>query len=220
MRESPQFPLPFVHRPDFTGDFLRAPSNEAALAWLSRPRDWPDGRLALWGAEGCGKTHLLHSWAARVGATYLCGPTLRDGMPETRLAIDDADAVPDPSVLLHTLNAAAEAGLPVLLAARRPPGRWAMELPDLASRLRATVAVEIGPAEDTLLQGLFARLLSERQIAVPACLQDWIRLRLPRTPAALREAAARLDKAGLAAGRRVTRSLAAAVLENLAERDC
>ena len=220
MRESGQLPLPFVHRPEFVDDLLQAASNDDALAWSSRPEDWPGGRLAVWGAEGCGKTHLLHLWARRIGARYLCGAVLRAEMPATGLAIDDADAAPDASVLLHTLNAAAEARLPVLLAARQPPARWPMELPDLASRLRATMAVEIGPAEDTLLQALFARLLSERQIAVPACLQDWIRLRLPRTPAALREAAARLDHAGLVAGRAITRSLAAAVLDQLADRDC
>ncbi|HEY6433499.1 MAG TPA: chromosomal replication initiator DnaA [Acetobacteraceae bacterium] len=220
MRESGQLPLPFVHRPEFVDDLLQAASNENALAWSSRPQDWPGGRLAIWGAEGCGKTHLLHLWAGRIGARYRCGAALRAEMPATGLAIDDADAVPDAAVLLHTLNAAAEARLPVLLAARQPPGRWPIELPDLASRLRATMAVEIGPAEDTLLQALFARLLSERQIAVSACVQDWIRLRLPRTPAALREAAARLDHAGLVAGRAITRALAAAVLGQLADRDC
>ncbi len=220
MSESGQLPLPFVHRAEFVDDLFQAASNEDALTWSSRPQDWPCGRLAIWGAEGCGKTHLLHLWASRVGARYLCGPVLRAEMPATRLAIDDADAVPDASVLLHILNAAVEARLPVLLAARLPPGRWPVELPDLASRLRATMAVEIGPAEDTLLQALFARLLSERQIAVRPCLQDWIRLRLPRTPAALREAAAQLDRAALVAGRAITRSLAVAVLEKLADRDC
>lgn len=220
MRGPDQLPLPFVHHPEFGDDFLQASSNDAAMAWLSRPRDWPGGRLALWGAEGCGKTHLLHVWARRAGARYMCGPALRQELPSAGLAIDDADAIPDPPALLHTLNAAAEARIPVLLAGRQPPGRWPVALPDLASRLRAMLAVEIRPAEDSLLQALFARLLSERQIAVPPSLQDWIRLRLPRTPAALREATARLDHAGLAAGRAITRSLAAAVVEQLAERDC
>jgi hypothetical protein len=42
-----------------------------------------------------------------------------------------------------------------------------------------------------------------------------MRLRLPRTAAAMREVVARIDRAALAAGRRVTRPLAAAVLEDL-----
>jgi chromosomal replication initiation ATPase DnaA len=113
------------------------------------------------------------------------------------------------------MNGVAEAGFPLLLAARLPPARWRVELPDLGSRLRATLAVAIAPAEDELLRALLARLLSERQLAVPAAVQDWLLLRLPRTAAAIRDAAARLDEAALAAGSRITRGLAAEQLADL-----
>ncbi len=128
--------------------------------------------------------------------------------------MDDADAAPE-RPLLHLLNAAGEAGLPVLLAGRAAPARWNAVLPDLASRLRATTAVRIGPAEDGLLRGLLARLLAERQLAVAEPLQDWLRLRLPRSQGAIREAVARLDRAALAGGGPVTRALAQAVVAGL-----
>jgi chromosomal replication initiation ATPase DnaA len=212
-----QLALPFAHRPEFTATpFLEAPSNAAALAWLRRPADWPTGRLALWGESGCGKTHLLQLWAARQGARWLVSPLLPLEETSGPLAIDDADDITDEATLLHTLNAAAEARVPVLLAGHAPPARWPVELPDLKSRLRAIVAVEILPAEDSLLQALFAQLLAERQLAVPQAVQDYVRLRLERTPASLREAAARLDRAALIAGHAVTRSLAAEVLAELA----
>ena len=216
-----QLPLPFVHTPHYgAADFLAAPSNAAALAWLDRPADWPQHRLALWGEDGSGKTHLLHLWAARTHATVLAGPLLpRDPVGAIgALAIDDADAAAE-RPLLHLLNAAAEAGEPVLLAGRAPPARWNVQLPDLASRLRATAAVEIRPAEDSLLRALLSRLLAERQIAVPEAVQDWLLARLPRTPAAVREAAARLDRAALAAGRPIGRIVAAAVLEEMGAAD-
>ena len=216
-RHGRQLALPFAHAPLYAADFLDMPSNAAALAWLARPADWPQHRLALWGDEGCGKTHLLHLWARRCGAAVLAGPALprRETAPDRPLAIDDADAAPE-MPLLHLLNAAAEAGLAVLLAGRMPPARWPAELPDLASRLRATAAVEIRPAEDALLRALLTRLLAERQVAAPAPVQSWLLARLPRTPAAVREAAARLDRAALAAGGPITRGLAADVLADLA----
>jgi len=65
------------------------------------------------------------------------------------------------------------------------------------------------------LRTLLARLLAERQLAVSEAVQDWLLLRLPRRPAAIREAAARLDRAALATGGRVSRNLAAAVLASL-----
>ena len=214
-----QLPLPFAHQPQFSAaDFLEAASNEEALAWLAPgahgwPVAWPQHRLALWGPEGCGKTHLLHVWAARTGARLLDGPALprEPEPPDGPVAVDEADAAAE-RPLLHLLNAWAEAGQPVLLAARTPPARWTVALPDLGSRLRAVTAVEIHPPDDELLRVLLARLLAERQFAVAEPVQEWLRLRLPRTPAAMREAAARLDRAAMIAGGRVTRAVAAGVL--------
>lgn len=216
-----QLALPLPHDPGYAAaDFLPAPSNHEARAWLARTAEWPGGRLALWGEGGAGKTHLLHLWAEETGAALLPGPSLRGvpAPPGRALAVDDADAAPE-APLLHLLNAAAEAGRPVLLAGREPPARWGTRLPDLASRLRATASVQVHRAEDDLLRALLARLLSDRQLTLPEGLQDWLALRLPRDAASLREAVARLDRAALAAGGRVTRALAAAVLAGMGEED-
>lgn len=212
-----QLALPFAHEPQFVAaDFLAAGSNAEALAWLAPDSGWPQRRLALWGPEGCGKTHLLHVWAARAGARLLAGPALprEPAPPDGPVAVDDADAAAE-RPLLHLLNALEEAGLPVLLAARTPPARWRTALPDLASRLRAVTAAEIHVPDDSLLRALLARLLAERQLAVTESVQDWLRLRLPRTPAAIREAAARLDRAALIARGRVSQRIAADVLRSM-----
>ena len=218
MLHSGQLPLPFSPDVRFAAvDFREAPSNEAARAWLARTDDWPDHRLLLWGGSGCGKTHLLHIWAARIGAALWSGPELRGlpDLPERGIAIDVADAVADETALFHLLNAAREAGLPLLLAGRTPPSRWTIGLPDLASRLRAITAVEIGLPEDELLRALLARLLADRQLRLAEPVQDWLLLRLPRSAAALGEAVALLDEAALAARRDITVPLAREVLADM-----
>jgi len=218
-----QLALPFPYEPDYAGTpFIPAPSNEAARVWLGRKEHWPGGRLALWGEAGCGKTHLLHRWASEAGATLIQGRSLggiTDLPSGGGLAIDDADQAEE-RPLLHLFNAAGEAGLSVLLVARTPPARWPVRLPDLASRLKSVQAVGIRPAEDDLLRALLAGLLADRQLAVLESIQDWLLLRLPRTPAVIREAAARLDGAALAAGAGVTRSLAGQVLADLTRDAC
>ena len=214
MNAARQLALPFVHEAAYNpAEFLAGTCNAAAMAWLDAP--WPGRRLALWGEAGCGKTHLLHVWADRCGAFLLSGPAVMGlvTLPHSGgLAVDQADAAPE-RPLLHLLNAAAEMGLPVLLAARTPPARWQTRLPDLASRLRAVTPVELARPDDAMLRVLFASLLAARQLVVPEPVQEWLLLRLPRDPAALREAAALLDQAALAAGRRVTQAIAADVLE-------
>lgn len=219
---SRQLALPFAHRPrlDRLG-FLAADSNRAALAWLApgAAARWPSRRLALWGEAGGGKTHLLHVWAREQDALLLPGTALRDLDALFRapdrwggIAIDDADLAGDAPALLHALNAVHEAGLPVLLAARAAPARWEVALPDLRSRLRAMQAVELGRPDDALLRTLLLRLLAERQLAVAPPVVDWLLQRLPRTAAAMRELARRLDERALASGRGVGRALAARVL--------
>ncbi len=222
MRASGQFTLSIFAGPCFAeADFRLAPSNADACAWLCRTAEWPNHRLALWGEAGCGKTHLLHVWAARTGAGLRTAAELSGllELPSAGMALDDADAVADESALLHLLNAAGEAGLPVLLAARAPPARWAVHLPDLASRLRAMTAVEIGPPEDALLRALLARLLADRQLRPPESVQEWLVQRLPRSSASLRDAVERLDAAALEQHRNITVPFAAQVLADVLARD-
>ncbi len=213
----------FPHEPSFkAADFVAAPSNAAARAWLGRVADWPDRRLAVWGQAGCGKTHLLRIWADRTGADVRSGPLLRGlpgPLPAGGIAIDDADAVPDETTLLHWLNAARDAAAPVLLTARIPPARFPVRLPDLGSRLRAITAVAIDPPEDSLLRALLAHLLSDRQWRLDVDLQERILPLLPRRPAQLRELVARLDHVNLAAGGRITLRLVNDLLGTLPEDD-
>jgi len=209
-----QLALPFVEAPEFSGcDFIDSPGSAEARAWLARPAGWPGARLALWGESGVGKSHLLHVWARQAGATVLSAAAPdQPGVPAAPLALDDADLVADDARLLHLLNAAAEARVVVLLVGRAPPSRWPVRLPDLASRLAATASVEVRPPDQALLAVLFARLLSVRQLVLAPALEAWLLARLPRHPGALVEAAARLDRAGLASGRAVGRRLAVQAL--------
>lgn len=213
-----QLALPLMLPAEPLGPFLPDASNAAALEWLGAPANWPGGRLALWGAEGVGKSHLLAEQAHGEGWRLLQGPALT-GVPHPGaapgIALDDADLVPEPAALFHLINACAEARLPLLLAGRAAPARWPVRLPDLVSRLRATTAVQIGEPSDALLRTLLARHFATRQLAVPAHVQDWLLARLPREAGVIADVARRLDQAALAAGGAVTRSLARQALADL-----
>jgi chromosomal replication initiation ATPase DnaA len=218
-----QLLLPFQHEQLYDArDFLPGCSNQEALAWLNS--DWPDRRLALYGPGGSGKSHLVNIWAERTGAVVLAGQALAnlDGMPEHgTLVLDDADTVRDEALLVHLLNTARDRGLHLLLSGRTAPSRWPVRLPDLSSRLRAITTVEIRQPSDDLLAALLMRLISDRQLVVTKAVQEWLLLRLPRSPTGLAEAVARLDRASLASGTAITRTLAARVIveDNFAERE-
>lgn len=218
-----QLALPLELAPSFAAaDFIADTSNEEALRWLSEPARWPNGRLLLAGPAGTGKTHLLHMMAATHGWELREGPALR-GLPEapTRgIALDMADVPGEEASLFHLINACAEAGLPLLMAGRAAPSRWGVVLPDLRSRLAATALAMTNEPSDTLLDALFAKHLADRQLSLDPGLGARLRLRLPRSAAAMAEAVARLDRATLGTHARPTlRSALAALAPMLDDHD-
>jgi chromosomal replication initiation ATPase DnaA len=217
---STQLPLPFASSPTYAAaDYIAAPSNALARNFLARPPEWTNGRLILWGEPGCGKTHLAKIWAETHNARFLAGAHLPAlSPPPGPVVIDDSDAA-DETALFHLLNAAAETQKPVLLTARQPPARQNISLPDLASRLRASLAIEIAAPDDELLKALLTRLAADRQLILSQNVQTYLLTHLPRTAAAYREAIARLDRAALAAGGKVTRARAAKLLAELAAQE-
>ena len=198
-------------------DFLVAPGNEAALGWLDRWPDWPNGALVLHGAAGSGKTHLAHIWVAQSGAR-LIGPAdldkaAVDGLARQPLALDDADAGLDPVALFHLINLMRERGHGLLLTGSLPPAQWSYTLPDLMSRLKAMPAAGIAPPDDALLAAVLVKLFSDRQLHVGEDVVRYLVPRIERSFHAARHWVAKLDAAALAEGRAVTVVLARRLLE-------
>lgn len=215
------FDLP--HRPAMGGeDFLVAPSNGAAVAWLDRWPDWPAPALTLIGPPACGKSHLAQVWRARSGAGLALGAELGErhvaAMAEAPapLAVDDAHRVAGhpgrEQALFHLYNQARDAGVHLLLLSTRPPARWRIRLADLRSRLKAAPAATVEPPDDALLGAVLVKLFADRQIRVGAEVISLLLQRMERSFDAARHLVAALDGAALAAHRRITPTLAREVL--------
>lgn len=206
-------------------DFIAAASNEAALAWLEAWRDWPTGRLCLFGPPGSGRSHLAAVFAGLAGAVPIAPAALTLAAvpvllpPHGRVVLDDGDAATDERALLHLLNLAAECGGRVLLTGRTAPARWPVRLPDLRSRLAASPAVGLGIPDQALLRAVLAKGAAERQLHLAPSLLDWLAARLPRDLAAAAAAIAALDQRILVSNRRPGSDDAAAALAQALLRD-
>src|SRR5688572_28806658 len=110
------------------GDFLVAPSNEAAVAWIDRWPSWPAPGLALFGPAGSGKSHLAAVWQARSGAAIVTAKALAEGRIEARSCVFEegegalADR-PQAEALFHLYNRIVAARGHVLLTGTAPPAR-------------------------------------------------------------------------------------------------
>jgi DnaA regulatory inactivator Hda len=222
-----QLPLELVPRPALgREDFLVAPSNQVAVAWIDRWPDWPGPALALYGPPGCGKTHLGQVWRAASGAVEIDAGRLARAEPPELLGaaracvLDDAESLlgvagagADVERLLHLFNSVVERGGQVLLTGRAAPARWPCALADLRSRLAAATAVRMEPPDDALMAAVLVKLFADRQLPVGEELVRYLLARMERSFAAARALVAALDRASLADRRAVTIPLARRVLE-------
>jgi DnaA regulatory inactivator Hda len=226
MTASAQLPLDLGHRPAMgCEDFLVAPSNAEAVAWLDRWPSWPAPALTLFGPEGSGKTHLSHVWRARSRAPIVSGNTL-DGAdlpallgPVNALVVEDADRVAGhparEEALFHLYNLARDAGGHLLLLSRKAPARWRVRLADLRSRLKGAPTIGVAPPDDALLAAVLVKLFMDRQLHPGMEVVSYLLARMERSLDAAGRVVAALDRASLAAHRPLTVPLAREVLAAL-----
>lgn len=200
-------------------DFLVTPSNEAAVALIDRYPDWPHYGAVLVGEAGSGKSHLLEVWRQASGARLVSAAELASEPPDSllesdALAIDDAPGPAlDERALFHLLNLARQTGGHILIAAATDPAQWKVQLPDLASRLKALPVARLDPPDDALLRGVLVKHFADRQIAVEEPVISYLMLRMPRSLEAARALVTQLDALALSEKTAVTRALAARVLQ-------
>ena len=202
-----QLPLDLQYRPALgMADFVLAPGNQDAVAWIDRWPDWPSHALAIHGPKGAGKTHLAHVWQARSGAVFLDHAPMSDVPLPAAIVLDSPHDWPD-AALLHLYNRLREEGGHLLIASETAPARWAVSLPDLASRLASVPAVALAAPDDDLLVAVMAKQFTDRGLEVNEDVLRYVATRVERSFAAAAEMVARIDRAALARQRRVTLTL-------------
>lgn len=201
-------------------DFMVAPSNALAVAALENWRGWRDGKLLLVGPKGCGKTHLAGVWAGMSGARIVPAAALEiPDAPELAEAgavvVEDADAPRlNERALLHLHNLLQAQGGALLVTARQGPASWGLALADLASRMEGAGLARIDPPDDTLLRAVLIKNFADRQLAVPTDVLAFVMARMERSFAAAQDIARQLDEAALVEKRKVSKALAARILDN------
>jgi chromosomal replication initiation ATPase DnaA len=223
MRAPSQLPLALPHSPHYGREsFVAGASNAAALALIERWPDWSAPVAVLSGPPGSGKTHLAHIWAERAGAEFLAtdqlGETDRPPLADRAVVVEDVgmDNVPE-RALFHLLNAAKEAGASVLITSRTPVSDWRVGLPDLRSRLRMAVPLALDTPDDELLRKVLVKLFADRQLIVEKAVIDYLLLRIERSLSAAAAVVEAIDREALAAGRSITRPMAARILAESGE---
>ncbi|ASY62291.1 Chromosomal replication initiator protein DnaA [Sinorhizobium sojae CCBAU 05684] len=227
MTRSPYEQLPLVFRHDpATGreDLLVSDRLSAAIAIVDLWPDWPSPVVIIAGPVGSGKSHLASIWREKTGAESIhpiAGSNASDIAAAKPVLFEDVDRQGfDDTALFHVINSVRQNGTALLMTSRLWPMSWPVTLPDLRSRLRAATVVEIGEPDDELLTQVLFKLFADRQLLVDERLVAYIVNRMERSLEAAQIVVERLDHLALARGTRLTRALAAEVLDELANARC
>lgn len=232
----PQLPLDLRYPADQRFDtFVGAPPG--ALAQLRALATGEAGdRVYLSGPAGTGKTHLALATCAAAEANgqraaYLplraaAGrlDSALEALAESRgedgpglLALDGLDAIAgtreDEVALFAFHDRARRAGLRVLYAASVAPDHLPLVLPDLRSRLSQCARIVLAPLDDAGRREVLRERARRRGLVMEAPALDWLLARVGRDLAGLAELLERLDRASLAAQRRITVPFLRQVLE-------
>lgn len=213
-------------RPSVSGeDFIVAPCNATAVAWIDSWPEWPAPALVVHGPDGCGKSHLASVWQARTGALRLVLPLPGGVDPHRALGAAVAAVVEDvdrwiaedgaPRQLLHLYNLVAERRGHLMLTSRQSPAGWKLDLADLRSRIAAAPSVAIELPDEAMVAALLVKLFADRQLKVGDDVLGFLLARMDRSFDAARRLVAALDEAALLARRNLTVPLAGEVLREV-----
>ncbi|MDF0699077.1 DnaA regulatory inactivator HdaA [Rhizobium sp. MC63] len=215
-----QLPLVFSHdSASGRDDLLISERLAAAVSIVDAWPGWPSPVVVLAGPVGSGKSHLARIWRELSGAVSIhpeLGSDAAVAAAAGPVLFEDADRLGfDDNALFHVINSVREHGTSLLMTSRLWPISWPVSLPDLRSRLKAATIVEIGEPDEALLSQVIVKLFADRQLYIDDKLVLYIVNRMERSLNAAQTIVERLDRLALSRGTKITRSLAAEVLNEL-----
>lgn len=226
-----QLPLGIGLRDDCTLETYYSGDNQQMLKHLQMVAKANGEQFTfLWGKEGVGRTHLLQGVCndasrAGQGAVYLPLAELRDNSPKlvdglerlNVVCIDDVDAISGNSAweeaLFHLFNRLKAANHHLVVAANCAPASLSIKLADLKSRLAWGVTYQIQPLDDDQLVAALQLRAKQRGLELSQEVGLFLVRRALRAMPHLYELLDKLDRASLAAQRRLTIPFVKSVLD-------
>lgn len=206
-------------------DFLIGPCNAAAVKLIDRWPEWHTPLMIISGPAASGKSHLAAVWRERAGALNINPEALLTSTAE-QIASQGRHIVLDgfdpwlgdkaaETTLFHLYNMFWSEKRSILATMRMAPAQADFVLPDLASRVRASVLASIQPPDDVLLASVLIKLFSDRQLSITNDVIQYTLPRMERSFAAARKIVEQADRTALAAKKPVTVSLMRSVLAGM-----
>ncbi len=191
-----QIALPLEQKPSSEQrGYLVTAANAEVHRHLQNWQDWAHNTLILTGPEASGKTTMAAAFEAESGG----------------FCVDDA-ANHEDTEIFHLWNRANEEQKPLLLLVAKPVADWGILLPDLKSRLAASLHLEIGTPDQAMIDGLFQKYFAIRGLTISEDALRYLEKRMVRTYAMVRQLAQKMDSLAIETRKPINLAIAKSAL--------
>lgn len=233
---SDQLTFDFPFSPKFLiKDFIQDESNAEAFHWIMNWPNWPSGKLILYGACKCGKTHLADLWLKSVCGYKLSSDDflapVRDVFEKnSNFLIDDLVGLMREcesksfgernqikaeieNWLFDFLNIVTEKNVTLLITARNLDFEKNIRLKDLSSRLAAINTSKIDSPSDDLLKKIILKIAADLCVAMKEEIASYIVNHINRDIESIEMLMHRLNEISLKEKREITINLLKQIIQ-------
>ena len=203
MSELNQLLLEFNYKTNFNEhDFYLSKSNSNAFNLINRWPDWDKKIINISGEKFSGKSHLASIFKIKSKAFMLNGNNINNSIFKSlklyeNIIIDDFDACKEEEILYSIFNLVDQDNKYMLINSLKPINEIKFNLPDLVSRSKNCIYVEIENPDDELLFAIILKNFSDRQIKIEKKIVNFIISRIDRSYRKIDEFIYKIDELSL-----------------------
>ena len=183
-------------------DFYLSQSNSNAFNLINRWPDWDKKILNISGEKFSGKSHLANIFKSKSKAYLINGKNINNSIFQKlklyeSIIIDDFDECEDEKILYSIFNLIDQDSKYLLINSSLPINEIKFNLPDLISRSKNCLYVQIENPDDELIFAIILKNFSDRQINIEKKIIDFIINRIDRSYRKIDEFIYKIDELSL-----------------------
>ncbi len=203
MSELNQLLLKFDYKTNFNEhDFYLSKSNINAFNLINKWPKWQKKILNVSGEKFSGKSHLANIFKSKSKAYLINGKNINNSIFQKlklyeSIIIDDFDECKDEKILYSIFNMIDQDSKYLLINSSLPINEIKFNLPDLTSRSKNCLYVQIENPDDELIFAIILKNFSDRQINIEKKIIDFIIKRIDRSYRKIDEFIYKIDELSL-----------------------
>ena len=203
MRDINQTIIKFDYDKNFKNtDFILSRSNKHIYDFLDRWPKWEKNFINIIGQKSSGKTHLINIFiekykGKRIDAQFLNEADLNKIELYKNIIIEDLTSNINENLLYSLLDLIEQNNKYLIITSLNQVVHINFKLPDLRSRLKSFLLLNIEQPDDELIFGIILKNLSDRQISIDKKLIDYIVKRIERSYSKIHNFIYKIDQLSL-----------------------